>query len=91
MNYIVTDNAADSFTSNLLSDLIYSKTGLKWKKINKEKWKKGEIVYDGVQRESQQENNLLALLATNRTDDKQHKLRLRIAIVCRGLPIKVIN
>lgn len=91
MNYIVTDTAADSLTTAILSDLIYSKSGFKWKQINKEKWRKGEIIYDGVQRESTQNNNLLALLAKNRTDEKQHTLRIRVAFICRGFPIKVVN
>lgn len=91
MNYIVTDNAADSLSAIILSDLIYSKSGSKWKQINKEKWRNGEIIYDGVLKKSTQDNNLLALLAKNRTDEKQHNLRIRVAFICRGFPIKVIN
>lgn len=93
MNYIVTDNAADSFSSDLLADLVYSTTGSKWKKVNKLKWRKGEIVYDGtsIGKESTQDGNLLAILGKYRTDEKHSSLRLRVAFICRGLPIKVCN
>lgn len=93
MNYIVTDNAADAFSSDLLADFVYSKAGSKWKKVNMLKWRKGEICYDGVglRKESSQNGNLLALLAKHRVDEKFHQLRLRVAIICRGLPVKLVK